>query len=144
LPLGGAPDAITQQTTMADAPTPGATPTPTPTPTPPAAPAAPQQHQPARVGPWVLERQIGAGSFATVWRAVHEQTGQQAAVKAVETGRLGAKLRESLASEVAVLRATRHANVVRLLDLIQVRSREHVDVVACCCCCCCFCPFVGF
>jgi hypothetical protein len=97
---------------------PPAPPPPAPAPLPPSAAAA---ALPPQVGPWILERQIGAGSFATVWRARHHTTGEQAAVKAVDRARLAPKLREALAGEVAVLRRARHPNVVRLLDLIEVR-----------------------
>ena len=75
---------------------------------------------PRVVGSWELEQEIGAGSFAVVWRARHTSTGARAAVKEINAEKLNRKLQESLASEVAVLDQTRHANIVRLLDLIKV------------------------
>ena len=78
--------------------------------------------QPARcVGSWVLEGELGRGSFAVVWRARHATTGAPAAVKEINTDKLNKKLQESLASEVAVLSQTKHRNIVGLLDLLKVR-----------------------
>jgi serine/threonine-protein kinase ULK/ATG1 len=74
------------------------------------------------VGQWVLEQEIGSGSFAVVWRARHATTGDRAAVKEINTDKLNKKLYESLASEVAVLDQTQHDNIVRLLDLLKVRA----------------------
>ena len=78
-----------------------------------------QPHQRA-VGSWILEGELGRGSFAVVWRARHAETGALAAVKEINTERLNKKLQESLASEVAVLSETKHRNVVGLLDLLKV------------------------
>lgn len=76
--------------------------------------------QPREAGQWVLDRELGSGSFATVWHATHRQTQQVAAVKEINLDKLSKKLQESLASEVAVLKHTQHHNVVCLLDLIKV------------------------
>jgi len=75
------------------------------------------------VGRWQLEAEIGSGSFAVVWRARHQETGQLAAVKEINTDKLNRKLQESLASEVHVLDQTKHPNIVGLLDLFKVGAR---------------------
>ena len=75
---------------------------------------------PRLVGDWALEQEIGAGSFAVVWRARHASSGAPAAVKEINTEKLNRKLQESLASEVAVLDQASHANIVRLLDHLTV------------------------
>lgn len=72
------------------------------------------------MGSWVLEGELGRGSFAVVWRARHATTGAPAAVKEINTDKLNKKLQESLASEVAVLSQTKHRNIVGLLDLLKV------------------------
>ena len=71
-------------------------------------------------GCWLLEKEIGSGSFAKVWKATHKQTQQVAAVKEINLDKLSKKLQERLASEVAVLKHTQHHNIVCLLDLIKV------------------------
>jgi serine/threonine-protein kinase ULK/ATG1 len=81
-------------------------------------------------GHWVLDREIGSGSFAKVWRATHKQTQQVAAVKEINLDKLSKKLQESLASEVAVLKHTQHHNIVCLVDLIKVcvnASRSYIS-----------------
>lgn len=74
------------------------------------------------VGHWALGARIGSGSFAVVWKAVHRSSGAVAAVKEIWTEKLNAKLRESLASEMSILTRTEHPNIVRLLEIIKVRT----------------------
>ena len=83
-------------------------------------------------GEWLLQGELGAGSFARVWRAMHRGSGQVAAVKEINLEKLNRKLQESLASEVAVLNAARgHPHIVGLLDLIRVRLRWHLVLPLC-------------
>lgn len=73
------------------------------------------------VGSWALSTHIGAGSFAIVWRARHVETGAEAAVKEINLSKLNAKLRQSLESEVAILKRINHENIVQLHEVIEVR-----------------------
>lgn len=84
-------------------------------------------------GQWVLDREIGSGSFAKVWRATHKQTQQVAAVKEINLDKLSKKLQESLASEVAVLKHTQHHNIVCLVDLIKVGVDVSCSLLGACC-----------
>jgi serine/threonine-protein kinase ULK/ATG1 len=78
--------------------------------------------QPQRsVGSWRLDRQpIGSGSFAIVWRARHAENGQEAAVKEINLSKLNSKLRQSLESEVSILKRIQHENIVQLHEVIEV------------------------
>lgn len=75
-----------------------------------------------RVANWVLQEKIGRGSFAVVWKAVHADTGNCVAVKEISTDRLNKKLKQSLESEVSILKQIRHQNIVRLEDVVEVIS----------------------
>ena len=57
---------------------------------------APAPVAPRRIGHWQVDKQIGRGSFAVVWRARHAETGQRVAVKEIRLDKLNRKLRESL------------------------------------------------
>ncbi|KIY95997.1 unc51-like kinase [Monoraphidium neglectum] len=83
------------------------------------------------VGSWIIEGELGRGSFAVVWRARHATTGAPAAVKEINTDKLNKKLQESLASEVAVLSQTKHRNIVGLLDLLKDGSRIYIVLEYC-------------
>lgn len=73
------------------------------------------------VGEWVLEHRIGTGSFSVVWKAVQRcGGGRTAAIKEIATERLSDKLRESLGSELSILRNTRHENIVSFYDILKV------------------------
>eukprot|EP00983_Pelagomonas_calceolata_P088998 1157266-Pelagomonas_calceolata.AAC.1 len=77
------------------------------------------------VDKWALEQPIGSGSFAIVWKAHHVVDVELvAAVKEINTEKLNPKLQESLASEISVLRRTRHDNCVQLLDLMKVSCTD--------------------
>ncbi len=67
---------------------------------------------------WMLERIVGSGSFATVWLA--RRGAETAAVKVIATDRLSSKLKQSLESEVTILRKIDHPNIVRLLETVKV------------------------
>ena len=89
-----------------------------PAPPPPGPPPPP----PRRLGPWEVEKQLGRGSFAVVWRARHVQTRRRVALKEIDVAKLNAKLRESLESEIAVLRRVRHENIIRLHDIVRAND----------------------
>lgn len=75
------------------------------------------------VGRWALSTHIGAGSFAIVWRARHVDTGAEAAVKEINLSKLNSKLRQSLESEVSILKRVRHENIVTLLEVVEEEGR---------------------
>jgi serine/threonine protein kinase len=75
------------------------------------------------IGDYVVTEQIGAGSFAVVWKAHHKQQLEfNVAIKEIITERLNKKLQESLRSEIAILRRTDHPNIIRLHDIVEVSS----------------------
>ena len=83
------------------------------------------------MGMYRLGEQVGAGSFATVWKAVHVETGEEVAVKQINLKRLNRKLRESLESEIAILQHTRHANIIRLHDIIKEPEQTYLVLELC-------------
>ncbi len=76
------------------------------------------------IGDWVLGNKIGAGSFAVVWRAKHALTGQLVAIKEISTDKLNKKLKQSLESEISILKQITHKNIVQLLEVIEVRTQN--------------------
>ena len=70
-----------------------------------------------RLGPWVIDAEIGRGAMGTVWRARHADTGQVVAVK-----RLNPELaRDELfvqrfRREIEALGQLDHPNIVRFLE----------------------------
>lgn len=81
--------------------------------------------QPQRmIGDYIVTTQIGAGSFAVVWKARHKLHGNEVAIKEIATEKLNPKLQESLLSEIAILKRTTHPNIIRLHDIVEVSSVE--------------------
>ncbi|KAL5217698.1 hypothetical protein ABZP36_018382 [Zizania latifolia] len=72
-----------------------------------------------RVGEYVLLRQIGSGAYARVWLGRHCTRGTEVALKEIAVERLSSKLRESLLSEVDILRRIRHPNIIALHESIR-------------------------
>ena len=84
------------------------------------------------VGDWILQQRIGSGSFAVVWKASHVTTGKIAAIKEISTDRLNKKLKQSLESEVSILKQIRHKNIVHLEDVIEVQGLVRtLDCIPC-------------
>lgn len=78
-----------------------------------------------QVAAYILERRIGKGSYATVWKGRVEGTDEAVAVKVIsrQTVTETAQLRQ----EVEVLRRISHANIVRFRDL--KKSAAHFYLV---------------
>ena len=72
------------------------------------------------MGEYELLRPIGSGAYSQVWLGRHRARGTEVAVKEIAMERLSNKLRESLLSEVDILRRIRHDNVIALHDSIKV------------------------
>lgn len=79
------------------------------------------------VGDYLVDRQIGSGSFSVVWHARHRVHGAEVAIKEIVTGRLNKKLQESLMSEIFILKKINHPNIIRLHDIIEVRHFYSMD-----------------
>ncbi|KAF7305784.1 Pkinase-domain-containing protein [Mycena chlorophos] len=79
-----------------------------------------------------LSHQLGKGSFATVYRALHRQTGQWVAVKAIhETKRQGtaaANANNMISREINVMQALRHPNICELREVFW-NSNGSIDLV---------------
>lgn len=73
------------------------------------------------IGDYVVEKQIGLGSFSTVWLACHRVDGTEVAIKEIITARLNSKLKESLKSEIVILQRISHPNIIHLHDMIEVQ-----------------------
>jgi serine/threonine protein kinase len=69
---------------------------------------------PETIGPYRLEGLLGRGGVGAVYRAVHLQTGQLAALKALEQP--VAALLPTIRREVAALARLRHPGIVRVLQ----------------------------
>ena len=93
---------------MASTPTSSATP---------AASTAPDAATPKRrsVGDFDIDRKVGSGSFAKVYRATHQRTKRIVAIKAVDKRKLNVKHQQNLESEIKIMRRFQHRNLVRLL-----------------------------
>lgn len=75
------------------------------------------------VGDYIIKHQIGAGSFAVVWKAEHRLHGNEVAIKEIATEKLNKKLQENLMSEIAILKRTVHPNIIRLYDIVTASHR---------------------
>lgn len=78
-----------------------------------------------------LEKEIGRGSYGSVVRAKHKQTGKTVAIKKVGNVFNNAIDSKRLLREVAILRQLKpHKNIVRLYDVLQpsANKMEYTDL----------------
>ncbi|KAH0720850.1 hypothetical protein KY290_005839 [Solanum tuberosum] len=80
---------------------------------------------------YVVEKQIGAGSFSTVWLARHRVNGTEVAIKEIVTARLNSKLKESLKSEIVILQRISHPNIIHLHDMIEDPGKIYIVLEYC-------------
>ncbi|KAL2229499.1 UNVERIFIED_CONTAM: Serine/threonine-protein kinase ATG1c [Sesamum indicum] len=83
------------------------------------------------VGDYMVGKQIGAGSFSTVWHARHRVHGTEVAIKEIVTTRLNPKLQESLKSEIFILKRINHPNIIRLHDMIEEPGKIYIVLEYC-------------
>ena len=101
--------------------------------TPQKAPAAPpsQSRTPLNAAPtdlglaYAVERQIGTGSFATVWLATKDNQ-SVASRPARDRSRLTKKLRANLDDEIRILGSVKHPNLVAFVDAVPRTERIYV------------------
>lgn len=75
---------------------------------------------PHKLDGYELIKEIGQGSFSTVYMANQLLTQTNVAVKAIKLGRLNRKLMENLQSEISVLRTiSDNKNIVKLIDIVK-------------------------
>ncbi|CAM0872464.1 unnamed protein product [Alopecurus aequalis] len=84
-----------------------------------------------RVGDYMLLRPIGSGAYSQVWLGKHIARGTEVAVKEIAMERLSTKLRDSLLSEVDILRRIRHPNIIALHDSIRDAGRIYLILEYC-------------
>ncbi|KAL3536445.1 hypothetical protein ACH5RR_004906 [Cinchona calisaya] len=83
------------------------------------------------VGNYVVGKQIGAGSFSTVWHGRHRVHGTEVAIKEIVTARLNTKLQDSLKSEIVILKKINHPNIIRLHDMIEDSGKIYIILEYC-------------
>lgn len=83
------------------------------------------------VGEWDIGAQLGRGAFAVVWKAQHRQTTQEAAVKEIDVEKLNSRLRQSLESEVSILKRVSHNNIVKLYQVIEEGTKLYLIMEYC-------------
>ncbi|KAI9784001.1 MAG: Serine/threonine-protein kinase [Geoglossum umbratile] len=81
----------------------------------------------ATVGVFRMMGEIGRGSFATVYKAVHTKNRSLVAVKSVHLQKLNKKLKDNLYSEINILKGLHHPHIVALIDCQE--SAQHIHLV---------------
>ncbi|KAF7366818.1 Serine/threonine-protein kinase ATG1 [Mycena sanguinolenta] len=81
--------------------------------------------------PYVIETDIGKGSFATVYKGYHEGTNQSVAIKTVLRQKLSAKLFENLQSEIQILKSLSHRHITKLIDIVRTDRNIYLIMEYC-------------
>ncbi|MBY0232244.1 MAG: protein kinase [Gemmataceae bacterium] len=69
------------------------------------------------VGPFLIEKEIGAGAMGAVYRAKYVKTGQLVAIKVMARGSTSAHALARFEREAAILKQLKHPNIVRLFGI---------------------------
>ncbi|KAI8886647.1 Pkinase-domain-containing protein [Backusella circina FSU 941] len=94
--------------------------------------SSPQSAEKERtVGEFVIQENIGQGSFASVYKAQHKIDKRIVAVKSVLRSKLTKKLLENLESEINILTSIRHPNIVGLIECQKTNSHIYLVMEYC-------------
>ncbi|KAL0538254.1 hypothetical protein IC582_027265 [Cucumis melo] len=83
------------------------------------------------IGNYILERRIGSGSFAVVWKSRHRHLGTVFAVKEIHKKKLLPKVSDSLLREISILRTINHPNIIHLFEAIQTDDSIYLILEYC-------------
>ncbi|CAN6285904.1 unnamed protein product [Urochloa humidicola] len=83
------------------------------------------------VGEYKLQRLVGQGSFAKVFRAAHRRTGARVAVKAIDRRRVEKRVHDGILKEREILKSIDHPNILRLLDTIDTTNMMYLVLEYC-------------
>lgn len=92
-----------------------------------------EDHKDERIiGRYKIGKEIGKGSFATVYRCVNTKTNEAVALKSVVRSKLKSrKLVENLEVEISILKTMKHQHIVALHDCIQTSGHFHLVMDYC-------------
>lgn len=86
----------------------------------------------SRVGKYLLFETLGEGAFGKVKLGVHEETGEQVAVKIMDKSDIKAQeMTMNVRREIAIMKALKHRNIVNLRCVLTSNSKLYIvmDVV---------------
>lgn len=85
-----------------------------------------------RIGNYQVGKEIGKGSFATVYKCVNVINNEPVAIKSIVRSKLKSKkLLENLEIEISILKSMKHPHIVGLLDYVQTTSHFHLVMDYC-------------
>lgn len=94
-------------------------------------PQQPEMEPDEVIGDFRRGKEIGKGSFATVYLAQHRRKKSYAAVKAVQMAKLSKKLKENLATEIEILKGLKHPHIVQLFVCTDTPSYIYLVMEYC-------------
>ncbi|KAJ7151338.1 other/ULK/ULK protein kinase [Mycena crocata] len=93
--------------------------------------AASRSEEDEELRPYVIETEIGKGSFATVYKGYHEENNHPVAIKTVLRQKLSAKLFENLQSEIQILKSLSHRHITKLIDIVRTDRNIYLIMEYC-------------
>lgn len=70
---------------------------------------------------------IGGGNYSSVYRGKVKKTGQEVAIKVIETFKLSVAEKEVLKRETGILKQCHHPNIIKFLG--EFKTKTHIYIV---------------
>lgn len=84
-----------------------------------------------KIGHYMLQRQIGSGSFAKVYKGVNTQTNEQIAIKMISKENMDQTKLSSIEKEINIMRLLQHPNVISIKDIKRTPNNIYLIMEYC-------------
>lgn len=84
-----------------------------------------------KIGHYMLQRQIGSGSFAKVYKGRNTQTNEQIAIKMISKENMDSAKLSSIEKEINIMRLLQHPNVISIKDIKRTSNNIYLIMEYC-------------
>ena len=84
-----------------------------------------------KIGPYMLQKLIGTGSFAKVFKGIDTRSSEPVAIKMISKENLDSSKLATIEKEISILRLLQHPNIVQIKDIKKTQKNIYLVLEYC-------------